>query len=185
MNGRKKKSHFCKNIFHIGWKASKKFTKYVLFNTFLHLSCDNQSLWSVSRITDKEQKSCRRLSDSKDKRWWIHLWPHAESLRRQRAWGKTFSSSKFYDRSSLYYHHWCLFESPWYLPPMLTSPFTRVLCQPLDLEMDCVVTFEHSDPEGKRQTKSLSLAINGCASVYLLRAPLEVQWNSFAVDGGW
>lgn len=50
--------------------------------------------------------------------------------------------------------------------------------------MDRVVTFEHSDPEGKRQTKSLSLAINGCASVYLLRAPLEVQWNSFAVDGG-
>lgn len=50
------------------------------------------------------------------------------------------------------------------------------------LEMDCVVTFEHSDPEGKRQTKSLSLAINGCASVYLLRAPLEVWWSSFTVD---
>lgn len=42
---------------------------------------------------------------------------------------------------------------------------------------------EHFDPEGKRQTKSLSLAISGRASVCLLIAPLEVQWDSFTVDG--
>lgn len=50
------------------------------------------------------------------------------------------------------------------------------------LEMDCVVTFEHFDPEGKCKTKSLSLAINGRASVCLLIAPLEVRWDSFTVD---
>lgn len=49
--------------------------------------------------------------------------------------------------------------------------------------MDCAVTFEHSDPEGKHKTKSLSLAINGCASVCLLIAPSEAQWDTFTVDG--
>lgn len=38
-------------------------------------------------------------------------------------------------------------------------------------------------PRGETLTKSLSLAINGRATVYLWRAPLEVQWNSFTVDG--
>lgn len=59
----------------------------------------------------------------------------------------------------------------------------RVPCQPLTWRCDCVVTFEHFDPEGKHKTKSLSLAINGCASVCLLIAPLEVRWDSFTVDG--
>ena len=51
------------------------------------------------------------------------------------------------------------------------------------LEMDPALTYEHFDPEGKRDTKSLSLAINGRASVCLLIAALEVQWDSFTVDG--
>lgn len=37
------------------------------------------------------------------------------------------------------------------------------------------------DPEGKCQTKRLSFAINGCADVCLLIAPLEVQQDSFTV----
>lgn len=49
--------------------------------------------------------------------------------------------------------------------------------------MDAVLTFEHFDPEGKHLTKSLSLAIIGRAGVCLLIAPLEVQWDSFTVDG--
>lgn len=51
------------------------------------------------------------------------------------------------------------------------------------LEMDPVLTFEHFDPEGKHQIKKLPLAINGRANVCLLIAPLEVQWDSFTVDG--
>ncbi len=50
-------------------------------------------------------------------------------------------------------------------------------------EMNPVLTFQHFDPEGKHKTKRLSLAINGRASVCLLIAPLEVQWDSFTVDG--
>lgn len=49
--------------------------------------------------------------------------------------------------------------------------------------MDAVLTFEHFAPEGKHLTKSLSLAIIGRAGVCLLIAPLEVQWDSFTVDG--
>lgn len=51
------------------------------------------------------------------------------------------------------------------------------------LEMEPVLTSEHFNPEGKRYTKRLSLAINGRASVCLLIAPLEGQWSSLTVDG--
>ena len=46
-----------------------------------------------------------------------------------------------------------------------------------------ILLAEHFDLQGKHKTKSLSLAINGRASVCLLIAPLEVQWDSFTVDG--
>lgn len=46
-----------------------------------------------------------------------------------------------------------------------------------------ILLVEHFDPEGKHHTKRLSLSINGCASICLLIAALEVQWDSFTVDG--
>lgn len=74
-----------------------------------HFCCRLPALWSVSRITDKDQNSCRRRPDSKDKRRRIHLWPGADALLSQPARGKTFSSSKFYDPPPLII---LAFESP-------------------------------------------------------------------------
>lgn len=56
-------------------------------------------------------------------------------------------------------------------------------CRPLTWRWIVAVTFKHFNPEGKHKTKSLSRAINGCATVCLLIASLEAQWDSFTVDG--